>query len=139
MAVWYNISTKNNALCLDGTNVVLYYRPGFGDGLTKYLLFMEGGGSCGDIQSCQSRAYTYKGSTINDTKFAWFQSEFLMANKDYNPLIYNWNVIFLRYCDGSSFSGNNASETIVNTSNGTQQLYFRGYHILTNALEYISN
>eukprot|EP01084_Bolivina_argentea_P009109 17049_1 len=137
VAVRYNVSTKNNALCLDGTNGVFYFRPGFGEGITKYQLFLEGGGGCSTIDACNSRSETYKGSTINDTKYAWYSSEFLMSNQQYNPLTYNWNTVFLRYCDGASFSGNNNSQTVVN--NGTKQLYFRGFHILTNSLQQIWN
>ena len=28
-----------------------------------------------------------------------------------NPLMYNWNAVILRYCDGGSFSGNNETVT----------------------------
>lgn len=39
-----------------------------------------------------------------------------------NPMMYNWNQVFMPYCDGASFSGSNASVTV---HNGTQ-LHFHG-------------
>ena len=31
---------------------------------------------------------------------------FLSDNATVNPDFYNWNMVFLMYCDGSSFAGN---------------------------------
>lgn len=39
---------------------------------------------------------------------------------------YNWNTVFIRYCDGGSFTGSNSSTTIVQG----MELFFRGKHIL---------
>lgn len=46
-----------------------------------------------------------------------------------NPLMYNWNAVFLRYCDGGSFSGSNAT-AVPFQSNTSSQMWFRGKHIL---------
>jgi len=40
-----------------------------------------------------------------------------------NPIMYNWNKVYLKYCDGASFSGNNAT---VQTYEG-HKVYYRGY------------
>jgi len=42
-----------------------------------------------------------------------------------NPLMYNWNHVLLMYCDGASFSGNNATVAV---HKGTK-LHFRGQRI----------
>jgi hypothetical protein len=41
-------------------------------------------------------------------------------------MMYNWNTVWMPYCDGASFSGNNATVTEYKG----KQLHFRGYHIL---------
>ena len=64
VALRYNISTNNNALCLDGTNGVFYFRSGYGNGQTKYQIYMEGGGSCQTIDSCIWRSNNYLGSRV---------------------------------------------------------------------------
>ena len=33
-------------------------------------------------------------------------SGFLSSNPEVNPDFYNWNVVFIKYCDGASFAGN---------------------------------
>ena len=40
------VPTHNGAMCLDGSPGVFYWRPGSGDGVTKYHVFLEGGGEC---------------------------------------------------------------------------------------------
>ena len=45
--------------------------------------------------------------------------------------MYNWNHVFLRYCDGGSFSGSNATSTDV----GGSTLWFRGKHVLKAMME----
>merc|ERR1712178_54435 len=46
-------------------------------------------------------------------------------NASENPLMYNWNKVKLRYCDGASFSGSN-DDTIFHNN---VTLHFRGKHI----------
>ena len=41
--------------------------------------------------------------------------------------MHNWNMVYMKYCDGGSFSGSNASATAM--PDGTR-LHFRGKHIL---------
>ena len=49
-----------------------------------------------------------------------------------NPLSWDWNTIYVRYCDGASFSGNNESEIL--TENG-DPLYFKGFKNLNAVLD----
>ena len=41
-----------NARCLDGSPPLYYHSPGFGDGVDKWEIHMEGGAWCGDAQGC---------------------------------------------------------------------------------------
>ena len=50
-----------------------------------------------------------------------------------NPLMYNWNKIELRYCDGASVSGDKTTPTKV----GNDTLHFRGRSILDAEIESI--
>ena len=45
-----------------------------------------------------------------------------------NPLAYNWNKVYIPYCDGASFSGNVIEPVSGNKTKG--QVYFRGQAIL---------
>lgn len=48
---------KDGGVCLDGSPAGYYYREGWGEGTTKFLLFYEGGGWCksGTCGSCVFR------------------------------------------------------------------------------------
>jgi hypothetical protein len=81
-----------------------------------------GGGWCDSAQNCAARALTFLGSSkpwppeynLNDTYFA--------PSATLNPLMYNWNVVFMVYCDGGSFTGNRKGSITV----GNQTIFYRG-------------
>jgi len=85
-----------------------------------------GGGWCDSAENCAERALTGLGSTngyptqwnLNDTYFA--------PSPKLNPLMYNWNVVFMIYCDGGSFTGNRSEPITV----GNQTIYYRGALVL---------
>lgn len=46
-----------------------------------------------------------------------------------NPLLYNWNTVFVRYCDGGSYAGNSIVSARVSSSESqiyNRTLYFKG-------------
>ena len=65
---------------------------------------MEGGGWCPNELNCLQRSSTDLGSSKNwkpMTDFAGFLSDV----QEYNPDFYQWNVVYIKYCDGASFAG----------------------------------
>uniref|UniRef100_A0A2C9VS49 Pectin acetylesterase n=1 Tax=Manihot esculenta TaxID=3983 RepID=A0A2C9VS49_MANES len=88
--------------------------------------FTRGGGWCDTIRNWVYRKTTRRGSS----KFMENQIRFsgILSNKaEENPDFFNWNRVKLRYCDGSSFSGDSYNEAA--------QLYFRGQRIWSAAME----
>ena len=79
--------------------------PGFGNGSLNWILHLEGGGWCYDENLCVERSETQLGSSKHWGTFMTF-SGFLSRNPEVNPDFYNWNVVFIKYCDGASFAGN---------------------------------
>jgi len=55
-----------------------------------------------------------------------FGGGYFSTDMTVNPLMYNWNMVYLMYCDGGSFSGNNETVSIVQGTN----IYFRGFRNL---------
>ena len=53
----------------------------------------------------------------------------MSSDESINPKMYNWNKIFVAYCDGASFSGSNTRAVTVPSFNG--EVYFSGRFILT--------
>lgn len=51
-------------------------------------------------------------------------------SKDINPRMYNWNKIFIGYCDGSSFSGRREQPIKFKSSGKVTNLYFKGHYVM---------
>ena len=79
---------------------------GSGSGASKWIVHMEGGGWCYDEDECVERSKTDLGSSKKWPPSGDFTFGFLGDNKLFNPDFYNWNMVFIAYCDGTSFSGN---------------------------------
>ena len=92
-------------MCLDGSAPGYYIRYGSGEGETKWILHLEGGGWCANEGDCLNRSKTALGSSTFWPATVEFHG-FLSDNATVNPDFYNWNMVFLMYCDGSSFAGN---------------------------------
>ncbi|KAL3838652.1 hypothetical protein ACJIZ3_023243 [Penstemon smallii] len=104
LATW----PKKGIVCLDGSPPAYHYAPGSGEGACNWMVYLEGGGWCQSKDICYSKIIDTKapgcGSSSckgNVTTFSGILSESQTTNPDF----YNWNRVFVRYCDGSSFSG----------------------------------
>ncbi|GER56204.1 pectinacetylesterase family protein, partial [Striga asiatica] len=115
--------------CLDGSPAGYHFFEGFGNGASSWLIYLPGGGWCSSKENCQDRALTPIGSTINITTHEF--AGILGPNQIMNPDFYNWNKVYVRYCDGSSFIGD--VEAIEPGTN----LHYRGSRIFSAVIEEI--
>jgi len=116
-------SVKDGAACIDGSPPAYYFRAGYGDGINKWQLHHEGGGWCVSLSDCLSKTKVGHGSSKDYPKTLVLSEGYFSTNQTLNPLMYNWNLAYFSYCDGSSFSGNNL--TVTNYKG--VDLYFRGF------------
>ncbi|KAF2303129.1 hypothetical protein GH714_014036 [Hevea brasiliensis] len=117
------------AFCLDGSSPGYHFQEGFGSGSRNWLLHIEGGGWCNTIESCLHRKTTPLGSS----KYMQRQIPFagvMSRNPSQNPDFFNWNKVYIRYCDGASFAGHTESE-LKNVTN----LYFSGQLIWESVMD----
>jgi len=128
---------SSGAVCLDGSTPAYYYRPGVGAGANNWIIHMEGGGWCGTESDCYARSLTTLGSSTQwpptlspSNQLCCSLGGFLSDDPAQNPNFYTWNLAWIGYCDGSSFSGNLDSPILYNNST----LYFRGARILESAI-----
>lgn len=106
-AVRFNLPAESEAKCLDGSQPAYYLHRGSGSGKHKWLVFFEGGGWCYDLQQCYLRSKTTLGSsneypphmTSEELRFYFSGSQVA------NPAMHDWNIVYVRYCDGSSYAG----------------------------------
>ena len=129
-----------NAKCLDGSNYRFNFIQGKGEGKNKFFFYFEGGGWCGQetlgdnfIESCFERANTSLGSKIGYLSSLVISRfvRLLSSKEKYNPNFYNWNKIFVRYCDGASFFTDRIYE-----ENG-RKIYMYGKNNLIGVLNYL--
>ena len=93
-----------------------------GDGRSKYIVFFEGGGWCYNLENCHLRSFNDFGSSrhyptclpLTEMKY------YISSDPVRNPLMWNWNIIRVKYCDATSYAG----DTIIYHNN--RNLYFKG-------------
>lgn len=138
-------ATYPMAKCLDGSAPGFYFAPGIGSGADNWLIHTQGGGWCVSDVDCANRAKSPLGSSS-----AWAPSGcdgsatdkaapvcyadggvngMLSDSNATNPLLFNWNKVFINYCDGGSFAGARIDPVIIPDHN-TTAIYYRGRYIL---------
>ncbi|XP_024993649.1 pectin acetylesterase 8-like isoform X1 [Cynara cardunculus var. scolymus] len=116
-------AVANGAVCLDGSPPAYQFDAGSGEGLHNWLLHIQGGGWCNSIEDCHTRTYSLYGSS-KKMKSSDYNFTGILSNKqDLNPNFYNWNRVAMRYCDGSSFTGD------VEAVDPGTNLHFRGARV----------
>ncbi|KAI8492473.1 hypothetical protein Bbelb_299260 [Branchiostoma belcheri] len=125
---------RTKAYCLDGSRPGYYFIPGTGSGRNKWRVHLDGGGSCDDLAECYSRSLTDNGSTRRLRTRDTFGG-FLSPNQDENPDFFNWNLVYIHYCDGACFTSNRPDPV---TLKG-KTLYFRGQAILDAVLDEVND
>lgn len=139
----YEINNNTGALCTDGTNYKFYFREGMGSGLKKFMIFFPGGGYCGYdntdfLASCWKRSTSYAGSSqFSGENGSVYQTNYSFGYFDndekINPFFWNWNKVYMTYCDGTLFQGYREEPIEFNGS----QLYFRGYNNTIALLDFL--
>ncbi|XP_071730468.1 pectin acetylesterase 8-like isoform X2 [Rutidosis leptorrhynchoides] len=122
-------AVAKGAVCLDGSPPAYQLDKGFGDGVNSWLVDLQWGGWCDSVQDCIARVNMSNG--LGSSKF---MSEFdftgiLSNQKNLNPNFYNWNRVYMRYCDGSSFTGD------VDKVDPVNNLHFRGARVFDVIIE----
>eukprot|EP00927_Polykrikos_kofoidii_P032667 TRINITY_DN27760_c0_g1_i1.p1 TRINITY_DN27760_c0_g1~~TRINITY_DN27760_c0_g1_i1.p1 ORF type:complete len:572 (-),score=70.53 TRINITY_DN27760_c0_g1_i1:303-1808(-) len=106
--------------CLDGSPPAYYHRLGSVRNRSKWLLYFQGGGWCtfserawprgmraSIHEHCVERARTSRGSTKFDPATNDFDSKSLFSRDiSRNPAMHDWQIVLLRYCDGTFFASN---------------------------------
>ncbi|KAK1285217.1 hypothetical protein QJS10_CPB20g01081 [Acorus calamus] len=121
-------AVAKGAVCLDGSPPAYHLDRGSGAGINNWLIQIEGGGWCNNVTTCLARRDTRLGSSKHmATQLAF--SGLLGNNRLSNPDFYNWNRVKVRYCDGSSFTGD------IEAVNPATNLHFRGSRVWLAVIE----
>ncbi|KAM7497936.1 hypothetical protein LguiA_022350 [Lonicera macranthoides] len=120
-------AVAKGAVCLDGSPPAYHFDSGTGEGINNWLVYLEGGGWCNSAEDCSNRAHTHFGSSHKMEKASF--SGILDNGRESNPNFYHWNRIVIRYCDGSSFTGD------VEQVDPVYHVHFRGARVFDAIME----
>ena len=86
-----------NAVCLDGSPPLYYHSPGFGDGVDRWEIHMEGGAWCESAEDCYGW-WGYRSTYADpDTLPEDAQAQCGYFNRTApTNLMRNWNFVFIR-------------------------------------------
>jgi hypothetical protein len=124
---------SEGAVCLDGSAPGYYIGRGSGSGADKWILHQGGGGWCDTAADCLERSRGVFGSSSYWNSSVDIVGGIFSDDEAVNGEFYNWNVVYLGYCDGGSFAGYLEDPLEVD---GTK-LYIRGRPILLALIEHL--
>lgn len=137
------LTNGNEAFCLDGTWPVMYFRAGSAS--NKFQIFFEGGAACVGLNtalspkcfdSCLERSKGSLGSSNSYPLTADYDFGSMSTDPSINPLSYDWNTIFVKYCDGAFFMGDRAEPV---QADDNSMIYYRGRRIMITVFEELIN
>ena len=114
------------AKCMDGSPAAYYLAANTSS--TSWVIHLEGGGECASKTNCDAR----KGSALSSSKYfaASVKMNFLNQDTSYNPVLRQFNRVFLPYCSQDLWSGQRTAAT-----NETFGYYFSGHLIVEAVLD----
>lgn len=120
-------ATARNAICNDGTPAVYYIRRGTSCGAKRWVLGLEGGGSCNTLAECAARGPGLRGTSgaapsKNGTGI-------LSPDAAANPDFFTANAVYVEYCSSDNWAGHRPA------SADTGNFAFYGKDIVAAVLE----
>jgi hypothetical protein len=124
-----NLGTYPEAVCNDGSRGYYLRRTGFGGGSKRWLIYLEGGGSCGSKATCNERWATKRGlmrtTPQADGDVAELDATGIKSPLEVeNPYFFDANYVQLGYCSSDGWSGDNPATTV--GGNEVTRFHFRG-------------
>lgn len=118
---------KSGAVCLDGSEPAYYHRPGVGPSERLWIIHFNGGAWCFDSKACFERSHSSLGSTNKLPASPPIIQGINSPDPNINPDFHDWNLVWVVYCDGASFTGNQDRPLI---SESGETIYMRGKRVL---------
>jgi len=97
--------SDDGPICLYGTPYRVYVRPGTSDNV---LFYLEGGGACWNNENCWGNTRA-KIDAAPLLPLAVLRGGIFATSPQFNPLA-GWTVVYVPYCDGSVFTGDNVAD-----------------------------
>ena len=130
------------ALCNDGTQAVVYVRPGTGDSRDRWSLHLQGGGSCTGHEECEARWCGTDDYDASKMSSRWAPEAVggsgITSVDPANPFA-EWTHVYFYYCSSDDWTGQSEA-TIRSAADGSgagrdMRIERRGHEILAAGLE----
>ena len=116
-------AVAHGAVCLDGSPGAFYIRSPLRPhphGTNAWVVFMEGGGWCNGDSNCYSRSLGDLGSSKGYPEVVGGME----AQDMFTESFATHTIVYAKYCDGSSWTGN--AEAAVKPNASGHPIYYRG-------------
>jgi hypothetical protein len=121
----------------------MYIRPSVGgDAATRWVFYLQGGGSCGTLEQCTIRYCGVEKYTKTKMSSRWAQ---MVANTDGQGLLdrdgenpfADANLVLMYYCSSDQWMGQKSDSVLTDPDDPSQQyrLHYRGHTIIDAALD----
>ena len=144
----YSVDTAKfpNAVCNDGSPAIFYYAPSTGQqDRNKWLIFLQGGGSCTSGQKCAERWCHVDTNYGMDKMSSTLAKPQIRGNGFLAPEARNrfstWNRVLIYYCSSDQWFGAKTSTATASSANSTVEfeIQFRGSQIVEGVLDTLRN
>ncbi len=103
-----------DAVCNDESPAVFFARAGSGTGANRWIIYLPGGGSCTDDDSCAKRWCKVDTNFSSDkmsslTMPSGIVGQGIFQSGAPNNAFGNWNVAYVHHCSSDGFAGSNGS------------------------------
>jgi hypothetical protein len=130
--------TFPEAVCNDGTPGIFYYAPATKvEDRNKWIIFLQGGGSCRDGQSCAERWCSVDTNYGFDKMTSSVSKPAIRGQGFMDPAPKNrfgsWNRVLIFYCSSDTWAGTSTRTTTGALNGGPPrefEIYFRGSRII---------
>ncbi len=128
-------AVNRQAVCNDGSPAIYYFRPATdASASTKWIVFLQGGGSCSSVDGCEERRVSDRELTTSvgepETRVV---DGIFSPDAVNNPDFYDWNQVVLHYCSSDGWVGD---DEVSGTSMNWQ---FHGYNIVGAVIDDLKN
>jgi len=124
-----------DAVCNDGTPGVFYVRRGTGAGLNRWIVFLEGGGSCSSADACAKRwcsIETNFGAAKMSNRWApagGVAGGGILSTRE-DSAFRDFSKVWVYYCSSDVWSGRSGNRPLVDSTGRVYTIHMQGARIL---------
>jgi len=128
--------------CMDGSQAGYFYRPGTDTMNTTWVLYLQGGGGCSDLQGCEDWMNKPRGHCLQGCKGSssgWEDTKkgvnSCLPDEEDNPAFFKAHHVYVPYCTGDGHAGRIG---VKDDSNEFGPYYFDGHLNLNKILRHLA-